>query len=102
MKMKKQTVITLIIISVILIGIGVKLGEVLAPVHECTRKHQNIIPDGRIVIIPVDTVEGRPVFDVIISDENVVEAMYPEEIANSLNSGKWEYNEMLEIKEKAE
>jgi hypothetical protein len=99
MKMKKQTVITLIIISVILIGIGVKLGEVLAPVHECTRKHQNFIADGRIVIIPVDTVDGRPVYNVLFNDEDGIDSMYPEEIANGLATGDWDYNEMLTIKE---
>ena len=99
MKMKKQTAFALIIISVILIGIGVLLGNVLTPIHKCTRKHQNFIADGRIVIIPVDTVDGRPVYNVLFNDEDGVDSMYPEEIANGLATGDWSYNEMLTIKE---
>ena len=99
----KKEIIFLVALIISMLAIGVLLGSVLEPLHVCKRKHMNVINDGRVVILPADsTDDGRPTFDVIISDENVMEHMYPEEIANSLNSGKWEYNEMLELKEKAE
>jgi hypothetical protein len=82
-------------IGMFLLGIGYVLGKT----EVCTRKHQNIINDGRVVLIPVDTVEGRATYNVLLNDEEGIDSMYPEEIANGLNTGKWEYNEMLTIKE---
>jgi len=102
MKMKKQTIAVLIALSLMLIGVGMLLNEVLTPIQKCTRKHQNFIADGRIVIIPVDTVDGRPIYNVLFNDEDGLDEMYPEEIANGLATGKWDYNEMLIIKERAE
>lgn len=59
----------------------------------CTRKHVNHLDDGRIVVIPIDTVDGRPTFNVLFSDEIGLDSMYGEEIANGLVTGKWKYDE---------
>jgi hypothetical protein len=47
-----------------------------------------------------DSVEGRPTFYVEFPDSTGLDSMYPEEIANGLNTGVWNYNEMLELKER--
>lgn len=52
----------------------------------------------RIVIAVVDTVEGRPTYNVIFEDEDVMDSMYGEEIGQALATGKWEYNEDLRVK----
>jgi len=44
-----------------------------------------------------DSVDGRPTYTVMFNDTTVLESMYPEEIANGLISGKWEYDEDLKI-----
>jgi hypothetical protein len=77
------------------IGYIVGLGNALG----CPRKHQNFINDGRIVIIPVDTIEGRKTYNVLFNDEDGMDSMYPEEIGFGLATGDWDYNEMLEIKQ---
>jgi hypothetical protein len=92
----KKEVLLFTAIGMFLLGIGYVLGKT----DVCTRKHQNFIDDGRMVIIPVDSVDGRPTFNILFSDENGIDSMYPEEIANGLNTGKWDYNEMLELTEK--
>lgn len=52
---------------------------------------------GSIMIIPSDTVEGRPTFTVLFEDEKGLDHMYGEEIGNSLATGKWDYDEDLVI-----
>lgn len=52
---------------------------------------------GAIMIIPSDTVSGRPTYTVIFDDEKALDHMYGEEIGNSLSTGKWEYDEDLVI-----
>jgi hypothetical protein len=52
---------------------------------------------GAIMIIPADTVGGRPTYSVIFDDEKALDHMYGEEIGNSLSTGKWEYDEDLVI-----
>lgn len=49
-----------------------------------------------VVIIKSDLVEGRQTFTVIV-DGKTMEYMYAEEIANSLRTGVWEYNEDLAL-----
>lgn len=44
-----------------------------------------------------DTVDGRPIYTVMFNDTTVLDAMYPEEIASGLLSGKWEYDEDLKL-----
>lgn len=94
----KKEVLVFPIVGLLLLGLGFLLGK-SDPSNICTLKHQNFIEDGRIVIIPVDTVDDRPTYKVLFSDEEGMDNMYPEEIANGLNSGRWVYNEMLIIKE---
>lgn len=94
----KKEVLVFPIVGLLLLGLGFLLGK-SDPSNVCIRKHQNFIEDGRIVIIPTDTVDDRPIYSVLFSDETALDYMYPEEIANGLNSGRWEYNEMLTIKE---
>lgn len=52
---------------------------------------------GAIMLIPSDTVEGRPTYTVIFEDEKALDFMYAEEIGNSLATGKWDYDEDLVI-----
>ena len=101
MKRDFKEVVLFTFLGMFLLGIGYVLG-VSEPANVCKRKHQNFIEDGRIVIIPVGDVEGRPKFNVLFNDEDGIDSMYPEEIANGLLTDDWDYNEMLEIKEKAE
>lgn len=75
------------------------MGYMLGVSEPCTRKHQNVISDGRIVLIPVGEVEGRKKYNVLFNDEDGMDNMYPEEIANGLITNDWDYNEMLTIKE---
>lgn len=49
-----------------------------------------------VVIRKSDLFEGRQTFTVIV-DGKTMEYMYAEEIAMSLKTGKWEYNEDLAI-----
>jgi hypothetical protein len=74
---------------------GFVLGTNMSP--ECTRKHQNFIEDGRIVIIPVGDVEGRNKYNVLFNDEDCMDSMYAEEICNGLLTDDWDYNEDLEL-----
>lgn len=49
-----------------------------------------------VVIRKSDLVEGRQTFTVIV-DGKTMEYMYAEEIAKSLQTGVWEYNEDLAL-----
>jgi hypothetical protein len=49
-----------------------------------------------VVIRKSDLVEGRQTFTVIV-DGKTMEHMYAEEIAKSLQTGVWEYNEDLAL-----
>ena len=52
---------------------------------------------GSMLIIPSDTVEGRPTYTILFEDEKGLDHMYGEEIGNSLATGKWAYDEDLTI-----
>jgi hypothetical protein len=97
-----KQVLALSITALMLFVIGIMAGRtVFNPIKECHKKHINAMTDGRFMVVPVgDTIDGRPTYNILFEDETGLDGMYPEEIANSLNSGKWEYNEMLEIKER--
>ena len=92
----KKILLTFILSAFTFAYVGYIVGLSNAP--KCKQKHQNFIDDGRIVIIPVDTVEGRKTFNVLFSDEEGMDSMYPEEIGFGLATGRWAYNEDLEIK----
>ena len=72
-----------------------------------TVEHQPLLPNSiadtlftninGIRVIPADSVDGRPTFDVVLEDEKVLESMYAEEIAYSLIHNKWIYNEDLSL-----
>ena len=51
-----------------------------------------------VVIYPtMNVVDGRQTFSVVIGDKYAIDYMYPEEIANALKTGVWEYNEDLRV-----
>jgi hypothetical protein len=56
-----------------------------------------VVNDGRIILIPTDSVDGRPTYSVLLPDGTAMDGMYPEEIALSLNEGVWQYNETLTL-----
>lgn len=87
------------VVAVVFLGIGVIGGRtVFTNNSKCERAHLDIY-DGRFVIIPVDTIDGRKVYNVVFADERGMDRMYAEEIANSMITGKWDYNQDLVIKE---
>ena len=94
----KREILGFSLATLIILAVGVLAGRNIFP-RECTRKHQNFIEDGRIVIIPSGDVEGRKKFNVLFNDEEGMDSMYPEEIAKSMITGIWQYNEMLTIQE---
>lgn len=66
---------------------------------KCRQKHQNFIDDGRMVIIPTDTIDGRPTYTILFRDEEGLDGIYAEEIGYGLMSGKWKYDEDIVISE---
>lgn len=109
MKETRFIAITMIV-GLTLLFVGYALGKEFTP-----PKIQNVFPPNYhtedmppvvdsvkcITIIFVDSVDGRPTFNVEFADSTVLDSMYPEEIANGLTTGHWNYNEDLEIKERA-
>lgn len=56
-----------------------------------------LVQSGRIIVIPTDNyVDGRQTFSVLV-DGYAMDYMFPEEIANSLITGEWDYNEDLRV-----
>ena len=53
-----------------------------------------------ISLVFADSVDGRPTYTVTFPDSTVLDSMYPEEIANGLITGKWNYNEDFTIIER--
>jgi hypothetical protein len=104
--MKKEA-LAFTLVGLMLLGTGFCLGKLDGP------KVQNVFPPKyhtedmppvkgkheKITLVFSDSVDSRPTYCVEFPDSTVIDAMYPEEIANSLNRGVWEYNEMLTIKE---
>jgi hypothetical protein len=96
--MKKASLIAIIILSSLVVGLVFSIIHIKSEYKECTRKHQNFIDDGRIVIIPVGEVEGRKKYNVLFNDEDGMDSMYAEEIANGLITNNWKYDEDLRVK----
>lgn len=106
--MKKNVIAFTMLACVLVLGTGFLLGRATTP-----PKIQNIFPpnyytedmppakkQGEIIqVVFADSVDGRPTYNVLFPDSTVLDSMYPEEIANGLNTGKWDYNEMLKVKE---
>lgn len=85
-------------IFIIVLALGVLLGRWLLPIQKpCTHKYINAIEDGRFVIVPTDSAEGRPTYTVIFEDDHTLDHMYAEEIAASLIDQRWHYDESLKI-----
>lgn len=105
--MKKEA-LAFTLVGLMLLGTGFCLGKLNGP------KVQNVFPPKyhtedmapvkgnptSITVTFADSVDGRPTFYVEFPDSTGLDAMYPEEIANSLNTGKWDYNEDLIITER--
>lgn len=108
MKETKFIALTMVL-GLMLLGTGYLLGRELTP-----PKIQNVFPPNYytedmppvvdsvkcITVVFVDSVDGRPTFNVEFADSTVLDSMYPEEIAHGLTTGHWDYNEDLEIKER--
>jgi len=104
---EKQFIAVCMIAGLMLLGIGFLLGKQLGKVHNVfpPKYHTEDMPsvNGKpncITVVFADSVEGRPTFYVEFPDSTGLDSMYPEEIANGLNTGVWNYNEMLELKER--
>lgn len=52
-----------------------------------------------VLIVPAgeDPDTGRPLFNVLFPDNKGMENMYAEEIALSLSTGEWQYNDMVTL-----
>jgi hypothetical protein len=106
---EKQFITITMVVGLILLGTGYALGRL-----ENRVKVQNVFPPKyhtedvapavqsvkTIQIVFADSVDNRPTYNVLFSDSTVLDSMYPEEIANGLNTSVWSYNEMLELKER--
>ena len=111
MTKENQFIAITMVVGLMLLGTGYCLGRLDKPV-----KIQNVFPPKyhtedmvpviesakTIQVVFVDSVDGRPSYNVLFPDSTVLDSMYPEEIANGLNTGKWDYNEDFIIKERAE
>ena len=105
---EKQFIAVSMLVGLVLLGAGYLLGkqerEIQNIFHD-PKYHTEDMPTVKskpksIEITLMDSAEGRPIYCVHLSDSTVLDSMYPEEIANGLLTGAWEYNEMLEIKER--
>ena len=67
------------------------------PIKPHKHKHVKCDAYSSIIIVPSDTAEGRPTFTVYFSDGKALDYMYAEEIAQSLKTGKWQYDEDLTL-----
>lgn len=53
-----------------------------------------------ISISPSEKYKGRMTYDVTFQDGTIIQSMYPEEIANGIITGIWQYNENFKISKK--
>lgn len=98
----KKEIFGFALATIIILAVGVLAGRNIFPrtnivYKECNKKHINKMTDGRFMVIPTNSVDGRLAYNVLFEDETGYDSMYPEEIAYSLVTGKWQYNEMLRI-----
>jgi hypothetical protein len=105
---EKQFIAITMVVGLMLLGVGYLLGKQEGTVHNIfpPNYHTEDMPpiSGKhpkcIQLVFTDSVDGRPTFYVEFPDSTKLDSMYPEEIANGLITGKWSYNEDLEIKER--
>ena len=95
----KKEILGFSLAVLMILAVGVLAGRNVFPKEHIKVEMRGNYPDDKMVIIPVDSVDGRPVYDVVLKNDSLVEHMYAEEIAYSLTTGKWQYNEMLRIQE---
>jgi len=72
--------------------------SLLYSLNSCNVSSNTVLtPNDRIVIFPTTNyVDGRQTFSVIVNNR-AYDYMYPEEIAQALKTGVWEYNEDLSV-----
>jgi hypothetical protein len=104
---EKQLVIISMIVGLVLLGTGYALGRLerktvnVFPPNYHTEDMEPVIGKPQsITVTLIDSVDGRPSFYIEFPDSTKIVSMYPEEIANGLNTGVWTYNEMLQLKER--
>jgi hypothetical protein len=103
----KKEILGFSLATLLILGVGVLMGrnvfpkvkvQTVFPPHYYTEDTPSAVCSSKYIqLVAVDTVDGRPTFTVMFPDSTVLDSMYPEEIANGLNTGKWDYNEMLKI-----
>lgn len=86
----------------LLLIIGIGLASCEKPIVTNNVIHTEDMPtllksSSNIKIVISDNVEGRQTYNVLFPDGTILDSMYPEEIANGLITGKWDYNEDLTI-----
>lgn len=95
----KKEVFVFSLVGILLLGTGFCLGKLDGPKHH-TRNMQPVKGKyEKITLVFSDSVDGRPTYCVEFPDSTLIDAMYPEEIGNSLNTGVWQYNEDLKLRE---
>ncbi len=104
---EKQFIAVIMVVGLMLLGVGYLLGKQEGRVQNVfpPKFHtEDMVPvvgsPKSITVVFADSVEGRPTYYVEFPDSTGLDSMYPEEIANGLNTGVWNYNEMLELKER--
>ena len=107
MKETKFIAITMVI-GLTLLGVGFLLGKQegriqnIFPPNYHTEDMVPIVESSKsLKLVFADSVDGRPTYTVLFNDSTVLDSMYPEEIANGLVTGKWNYNEDFIIAERA-
>ena len=97
----KQTLAVMMIVGLILLGTGYCLGRLERPIFPNHRAMNPLNKSTKTIeIVFADSVDGRPTYTVNFPDSTLLDVMYPEEIANGLNTGHWDYDEMLTIIER--
>lgn len=104
---EKQFIAVTMVVGLMLLGVGYLLGKQAGRVQNVfpPKFHtEDMVPvvqsPNSITVVFADSVDGRPTYYVEFPDSTGLDSMYPEEIANGLNTGVWDYNEMLQLKER--
>lgn len=63
--------------------------------NPCHHNYIHALEDGRFIIVPKDSAEGKPTFTVIFEDDSEMKEMYAEEIMHGMTTGEWKYNDFL-------
>jgi len=88
----------------LLLIIGIALASCEKPIVTTNVIHTEDMPtlvksSSNIKVVLSENVEGRQTYSVLFPDGTILDSMYPEEIANGLITGRWDYNEDLTISE---